>query len=311
MAVKDITGLRFGKLVVIERDMTVPYAAAYWRCKCDCGNEKTIRGTSLRDGSVVDCGCGKSERRKSMIDTTSLVGQRFGRLLVIERDLTKPIGHGHDPYWLCQCDCGTIKSILGRSLKNGHTQSCGCLANELKSLRSRANLTGERFGKLVAQEETKEQKHGSYIWRCKCDCGNDFFASVETLKAGNATSCGCDRRSKGEKKIASLLTEGNIRFIFQHTFSDCHNSKTGYPYFFDFAILNNNNEIVRLIEFDGVQHFVNYQNHAFFNYEDIHFRDLEKNEYAKEKNIPLIRIPYMQLNQLTLDDLLGERFIVL
>ena len=311
MAVKDMTGLQIGKLTVIERDTTVPYAAAYWKCKCECGNEKTIRGTSLRDGSVVDCGCGKKVRRKeSTIDTTSLVGKRFEKIVVLERDMTKPIGHGYDPYWICQCDCGTIKSILGRSLKSGHTKSCGCLSKELKSQRSTANIAGERFGKLTALEKTDEQKHGSYIWKCKCDCGETYYASVENLRAGHATSCGCDNRSKGEKKIAALLTDANIRFAFQHTFTDCRNSKTNYKYFFDFAIFDKDGNVERLIEFDGIQHFVDNKDHAFFDYNDIHFRDTEKNIYAKEKKIPLVRIPYTQLNQLTLEDLLGERFII-
>jgi hypothetical protein len=101
MSVKDMTGLRFGKLTVIERDSTISSAAAYWRCKCDCGKEKSIRGQSLRSGLVIDCGCGKADRIRSNIDTTSMIGKKFGRLTVLERDLTKPIGHGHEIYWIC------------------------------------------------------------------------------------------------------------------------------------------------------------------------------------------------------------------
>lgn len=46
-------------------------------------------------------------------------GQRFGRWVVIERGERKS-------YWLCRCDCGTIKEVYGGSLKNGHSPSCGC-----------------------------------------------------------------------------------------------------------------------------------------------------------------------------------------
>jgi hypothetical protein len=44
----DISGERFGKLTVIERDMSKHGGAAYWICKCDCGNTKSIRGSNLR-----------------------------------------------------------------------------------------------------------------------------------------------------------------------------------------------------------------------------------------------------------------------
>ncbi len=54
--VKDITGQRFGRLVVIEFVKT-ENKNAYWLFKCDCGIEKIGLGRSLRDKSVVSCGC--------------------------------------------------------------------------------------------------------------------------------------------------------------------------------------------------------------------------------------------------------------
>lgn len=53
------TGNRYGKLLVIER---VPNknSIAYWRCKCDCGNECEVAGIQLRNGNVTSCGCIKS-----------------------------------------------------------------------------------------------------------------------------------------------------------------------------------------------------------------------------------------------------------
>jgi hypothetical protein len=48
-----------------------------------------------------------------------LVGQRFGRLLVIKRVEKPEYIKQHDTYWLCKCDCGKEKIISKRSLKNG------------------------------------------------------------------------------------------------------------------------------------------------------------------------------------------------
>lgn len=53
----NIQGRRFGKLVVIERS-NKKANCAIWKCKCDCGNEKEIMSTSLRNGCTKSCGCG-------------------------------------------------------------------------------------------------------------------------------------------------------------------------------------------------------------------------------------------------------------
>lgn len=56
MKIKDITGKRFGKLVVISVD-TLKKGQYYWKCKCDCGTEKIIQGGHLRSGHTTSCGC--------------------------------------------------------------------------------------------------------------------------------------------------------------------------------------------------------------------------------------------------------------
>lgn len=56
----------------------------------------------------------------------NLIGQRFGRLVVIKKDETR-IKYR---CWICQCDCGVTKSIIEGSLKRGMTKSCGCLNAE-------------------------------------------------------------------------------------------------------------------------------------------------------------------------------------
>ena len=55
------------------------------------------------------------------------------------------------------------------------------------------NLTGKRFGKLVAIKTAGKTKNGAYLWKCKCDCGNEIIANVGNLKNGHTKSCGCLR----------------------------------------------------------------------------------------------------------------------
>ena len=70
---KDLTGKRFGRLVVIERaeDYIRPNGqhAIQWRCKCDCGNEKITNSYSLTKGKCTSCGCARTERLVKMNET--------------------------------------------------------------------------------------------------------------------------------------------------------------------------------------------------------------------------------------------------
>ena len=125
----DLTNKKFGKLTVISRDLSKPTGAgksAYWICQCDCGNICSIRSDKLKNGITQSCGCYSKEVR-TQIFLKDLTNQRFGKLKVLKRDLTKPQGKACFAYWICQCDCGNICSVRGDHLRDGSTQSCGCL----------------------------------------------------------------------------------------------------------------------------------------------------------------------------------------
>lgn len=54
---QDLTGQRFGRLVALEPTDKRECRAIIWRCVCDCGNEKLVRSTQLRNGEYNSCGC--------------------------------------------------------------------------------------------------------------------------------------------------------------------------------------------------------------------------------------------------------------
>ena len=56
-ALKDITGQRFGRLVVIDRAGSDTQGLATWLCKCDCGRSCVVRGAAMRKGNTKSCGC--------------------------------------------------------------------------------------------------------------------------------------------------------------------------------------------------------------------------------------------------------------
>lgn len=130
MPVKDETGNRYGRLLVLKRVENHPTRGdAQWLCKCDCGNEKIIRGVQLRSGKSKSCGCLQKEkvREQGLKNTEDLIGKRFGRLTVRERiDGTESL-RGK---WICDCDCGGFTITTTDKLKSGHSQSCGCLQSK-------------------------------------------------------------------------------------------------------------------------------------------------------------------------------------
>ena len=100
--------------------------------------------------------------------------------------------------------------------------------------------------------------------------------------------CGCPKCnfSKGEYNISKWLSSHNIEYIPQKSFDDCRNIN---PLPFDFYIPSKNS----CIEYDGRQHFEIVD---IFGGEEAYLetvkRDQIKNEYCKQNNIPLLRIPY-------------------
>lgn len=129
---KDLTGVRFGRLVVIRRadDYETPsgHKEPRWVCHCDCGNEIITRGSCLKSkkSNTRSCGCLRRELLQQI--KNDLIGMKFGMLTVIERaDDHITTGGNRYTRWLCKCECGAYTKTIGSRLMRGATSSCGCL----------------------------------------------------------------------------------------------------------------------------------------------------------------------------------------
>jgi hypothetical protein len=63
----DMIGRRFGRLVVVLRSRERRNGKACWICRCDCGEEKSVRGELLRNGHTRSCGPVSEEQRRALI----------------------------------------------------------------------------------------------------------------------------------------------------------------------------------------------------------------------------------------------------
>lgn len=110
---KNEVGNRYGSLIVLEwqEQLSIERKSAYWLCQCDCGNKTIAKGTDLRQGKIVSCGCKSGKRDRT--------GERYGMLTVLERVPGSK--------YLCQCDCGNTTIVQTSHLTSGAIQSCGCI----------------------------------------------------------------------------------------------------------------------------------------------------------------------------------------
>lgn len=240
-----------------------------------------------------------------------LTGKNFNRLTVIKR--AEKNSSSNSPQWECKCSCGNPEIIIvdGAHLRSGHTKSCGCLQKEKARItmkekiqplgaKAKANdLVGQTFGYLTVLELSETDKvTRKRLWNCKCKCGNiKNNVSSSDLVTGHTSSCGCLKISLGELKIKTILENNQIIFEQEKQFQDCiYKNKLKFDFYINSQYL---------IEFDGIQHF---QSGGGWNtentFKETQIKDNIKNEYCRNNNIPLIRIPYTHYEDLCLEDLL-------
>lgn len=106
--------------------------------------------------------------------------------------------------------------------------------------------------------------------------------------------------SKGEDKVESLLKANGVLYQKEVKFKGLKSLKHR-DLRFDFVVFNRNRQIVACIEVDGEQHFkpTKYFKRTGSKFKQAQERDRIKNNFCLMNHIPLIRIPYYDLNSLT------------
>ena len=297
---KDLTGEKCGNSVYLKPSRKDGYRTFWWM-QCECGEIYEKRADHVKSLCPV---CSAKQKSKKLMGQgiKDLTGQRFEYLEVLFQQQERK---NNMVIWHCRCKCGNEVDVSTSSLTSGNTKSCGCLRKEKANFHSlKLNLVGERFGNLVVIEETEMRQYGKVVWKCRCNCGNIVYLNTSRLKGGNDISCGCQKESFGVQNIKNILNSNNLTYIQEYCLTDLNN------YRFDFAILEDN-KIIRLIEFDGEQHFRKtggWNNQE--NFDKIQQRDKIKNEYALSNNIPLVRIPYWERDKITLEMILGDQYLI-
>lgn len=253
-----------------------------------------------------DCSQAENNKRLSNLGremaAKGTVGNIYNDFKVIKMSNKR---RGREAYYWCECIyCGKKHEITGTDLKRGHKKYCEnpeCrLKRKLKSISgpNHIDLSGQTFGKWKVIEYSHTDSHGEIYYLCECSCDKHTRRPVQArnLRNGRSQSCGCKTSSKGEDKIAEMLNELNIKYLYDTTKLNCINPKTKAKLRFDFFLPDYN----CCIEFDGEQHFEECSR-CGDTLIDRQYRDNVKNNFCKEHNIKLIRIPYFDYDKLNKD----------
>ena len=115
---KPLAGLKIGKWQVMHRYLSLK--GVKYNCLCDCGNVGIIDGSLLRSGKTMSCG------KCSRLDD-SIIGTKIFNLTILSQEIRVIKGRNRT-YLNCICFCGNTVSVI----KNGNTQSCGCIKRKFK-----------------------------------------------------------------------------------------------------------------------------------------------------------------------------------
>ena len=143
------------------------------------------------------------------------VGTNIGQFEVLKQKR-----ENNKTYLYCKCNkCGKEKWFLQSNIKNVKCCSFKHSSTEFKAL----DLTGLMINDILILEKTEQRNRGAVVWKCKCFCGNIFYASGYRIKNGEIRSCGCKRKifrkenfEKAQKASKEKYVDGTYLPLIQN-----------------------------------------------------------------------------------------------
>jgi len=195
----DLSGQRFGRLLVVSGCEPNRHGQRRWLCKCDCGTETRPTTGALNSGTK-SCGCARDQSWTGRRQSAQLAGRRFGYLTVMSEGPRDRFEHRQ---WVVRCECG-IEVLTGtNSLLQGQRTSCGCRRGDSHRL----DLAGQKFGRWTVIEMAPSVSSRT-AWKCLCSCGKSGVVRTGVLRAGHSRSCGC---LAAESRASATRTHGATR----------------------------------------------------------------------------------------------------
>ena len=172
------------------------------------------------------------------------------------------------------------------------TRGQRCKMCTRKNERSKAkkkllNLMGKEYALLSEYKNNKTK-----VDIVHNECGFIYQVTPDNFFFGKRCP-NCRTSSKGEQLVRSILDDNNIKYKEQYRIEECKNKRV-LP--FDFAVFNEDDNLVALIEYQGSQHYIESSLFGKESFKRTQTNDKIKSDYCKNNNINLITIPYWEKN---------------
>jgi hypothetical protein len=284
------------------------------RIQCNCRNINTTTFRNFKNSKYKCKACVTEKIKKDRSFTYSTLKEDIEsvgcKLLTNEDEFNHRIKlTGLSPSLvkltiLCnECKTNTYERAYGTFMRPSHRcAECGTKSSSLQRRKSHEEYNNQLIKKFGINEYTLLEKyehgdeclltrHNSY----KC---NNYEWYITPNNLLNSAGCPVCRETKGELAIRNTLTDKAISFIAQYEFNDLK-SDLNVPLKFDFAVFTGENKLLFLIEYDGKQHFEHIASWMTKEkYERMKIHDAMKNAYCKQNDIPLLRIPYWEFENI-------------
>ena len=291
-------GKKFGRWTVMSDWSRRKSGHIYLLCVCECGNKKEVPSTSLVNGSSQSCGCLQREvavraRNKELLQNRkdfkekvrAAVGEEYTFLEEYKKAIIK-IKVKHNK-------CGTIYKVTPTCFL---IQGSRCPHCNIMSMRSNDKVFRERVKEVAGNEYNFLDRYVTNSKKLRVThnkCGNTY--KVQPTKFLQGKRCPHCFISKGEEKVKNKLENIGIPYVREKRFKE-----TGMKRF-DFYLPSLN----ACIEYDGKQHF---SMSDYWGGEEelarVQQSDKEKNEFCARNNMPLLRIPYLEIDRV--DEIVAE-----
>lgn len=205
------------------------------------------------------------------------------------------------------CNLHKDKGVQTTSFGNLITSKCVCAYCSRERNSMIRTKTHDEFLKDIYRIHGEDisiigkYEGGNKHIKARCNKCNHLWSTKATHLISGHGCPACKSPSKGEDLIREYLNNNNINFKEQYRIKECRYKK---PLPFDFSILDNDNNLLCLIEFDGKQHFkptgfgCNSEDKINEGFKLQKIRDKIKDSFCEDKEIKLIRIPYWDIENI-------------
>ena len=167
------SGEIIGNNIIIEKDLelTKEKHRGYWKCKCiGCGKIRSVRTDNMKSKCHY---CSNKDRPVGYGIQDNLIGQHFGLWTVIGKS-------SKSNYWICKCQCGTIKDVFRGNLTQGKSKSCGCISSwGEKQISYWLNFYNIQYKKEVSFKDFQTEKNGYPRFDFVLYKDNQIFCIIE------------------------------------------------------------------------------------------------------------------------------------